>query len=232
MYAAALQQVIGEDPVQSRLQAVLAPALAPVLQYVARTPALSDAIASVAGVNSTLVHHLSAKAHPRIMMARHDTRHPSFQITTSDVAVGRAHSELKYQVSTGHPLPYNLNIHSFIHGTTTWLQVQQLTQIATPLLNTFSQGILQNPAARQALQDLTVTPNLEQLIQGLQNLTAITNPPVFSLLVRRPLSEKSCPIFASRLARHARLDDRHHRLAFLGAVLPTDHRYPTLACPS
>ena len=73
--------------------------------------------------------------------------------------------------------------------------MQQLTQIATPLLNTFSQGILQNPAARQALQDLTVTPNLEQLIQGLQNLTAITNPPVFSLLVRQLLSEKLCPTY-------------------------------------
>lgn len=73
------------------------------------------------------------------------------------------------------------------------MQVQQLTQIATPLLNTFSQGILQNPAARQALQDLTVTPNLEQLIQGLQNLTAITNPPVFSLLVRLLLRGPLCP---------------------------------------
>ena len=45
---------------QSRLQAVLAPALAPVFQYVARTPALSDAIASVAAVNSTLVSQSSA----------------------------------------------------------------------------------------------------------------------------------------------------------------------------
>lgn len=62
-------------------------------------------------------------------------------------------------------------------------QVQQITQIATPLLNTFSQGILGNPVARQALQDLTVTPNLERLIQGLQNLTQITNPPIISLLV-------------------------------------------------
>ena len=78
MYAAALQQVIGEDPVQSRLQAVLAPALAPVLQYVARTPALSDAIASVAGVNSTLVPHPSAEAHPRLTLALHDARHLSF----------------------------------------------------------------------------------------------------------------------------------------------------------
>ena len=84
---------------------------------------------------------------------------------------------------------------SFIQSDIACLQVQQLTQIATPLLNTFSQGVLQNPAARQALQDLTVTPNLEQLIQGLQNLTAITNPPVFSLLVRLLLSEKSCPTF-------------------------------------
>ena len=78
VYAAALQQVIGQDPVQSRLQAVLAPALAPVLQYVARTPALSDAIASVAGVNSTLVPHTSAKAQHRLMTALCDTWHPSF----------------------------------------------------------------------------------------------------------------------------------------------------------
>ena len=70
--------------------------------------------------------------------------------------------------------------------------MQEITQIATPLLNTFSQGILQNPAARQTLQDLLVTPNLEQLIQGLQNLTAITNPPVFSLLVRQLLSKDLC----------------------------------------
>ena len=63
-------------------------------------------------------------------------------------------------------------------------QVQQLTQIATPLLNTFLQGILGNPVARQALQDLTVTPNLELFLQGLQNLTQITQPPIVSLLVR------------------------------------------------
>ena len=53
--AAALQQVIQNDPVNSRLEAVLAPALAPVLQYMARTPAFSDAITAVAAVNSTLV---------------------------------------------------------------------------------------------------------------------------------------------------------------------------------
>lgn len=103
MYAAALQQVIGEDPVQSRLQAVLAPALAPVLQYVARTPALSDAIASVAGVNSTLVPHPSAKAqhylvpqssaeaHHKLMMALHDTRHHLFSPQPLITALGRAH---------------------------------------------------------------------------------------------------------------------------------------------
>ena len=53
--AAALQQVIQNDPVNSRLEAVLAPALAPVLQYMARTPAFSDVITAVAAVNSTLV---------------------------------------------------------------------------------------------------------------------------------------------------------------------------------
>ena len=83
--------------------------------------------------------------------------------------------------------------------------MQQLTQIATPLLNTFSQGILQNPAARQALQDLTVTPNLEQLIQGLQNLTAITNPPVFSLLVRQLLSGHVCPHTQLKTRTHAHI---------------------------
>ena len=62
-------------------------------------------------------------------------------------------------------------------------QVEQLTEVATPLLNTFLQGILGNPVARQALQDLTVTPNLERFIQGLQNLTQITEPPIVSLLV-------------------------------------------------
>ena len=64
------------------------------------------------------------------------------------------------------------------------MQVQEITQIATPLLNTFSQGILENPTARQVLQDLTVTPNLERFIQGLQNLTRITSPPIISLLVQ------------------------------------------------
>jgi hypothetical protein len=64
------------------------------------------------------------------------------------------------------------------------MQVQEITQIATPLLNTFSQGILDNPTARLVLQDLTVTPNLERFIQGLQNLTRITSPPIISLLVR------------------------------------------------
>ena len=104
MYAAALQQVIGEDPVQSRLQAVLAPALAPVLQYVARTPAHSATrIASVAGVNSTLVPHPSAKAqhylvpqssaeaHHKLMMALHDTRHHLFSPQPLITALGRAH---------------------------------------------------------------------------------------------------------------------------------------------
>ena len=53
--AAALQQVIQNDPVDNRLEAVLAPALAPVLAYMSRTPAFSDAITAVAAVNSTLV---------------------------------------------------------------------------------------------------------------------------------------------------------------------------------
>ncbi len=61
--------------------------------------------------------------------------------------------------------------------------MQQLTEVATPLLNTFLQGILGNPVARQTLQDLTVTPNLERFLQGLQNLTQITQPPIVSLLV-------------------------------------------------
>ena len=54
-YTAALQQVIQKDPVNSRLEAVLAPALAPVLEYMARTPAFSDAITAVASANSSLV---------------------------------------------------------------------------------------------------------------------------------------------------------------------------------
>ena len=53
--AAALQQVVQNDPVNSRLEAVLAPALAPIFAYVARTPAISDAITAVAGANSSLV---------------------------------------------------------------------------------------------------------------------------------------------------------------------------------
>ena len=74
--------------------------------------------------------------------------------------------------------------------------MQQLTQIATPLLNTFLQGILGNPVARQTLQDLTVTPNLERFIQGLQNLTQITQPPIVSLLVRCSAEREWLDIFA------------------------------------
>ena len=63
------------------------------------------------------------------------------------------------------------------------MQVQQLTEVATPLLNTFLQGILGNPVAKQALQDLTVMPNLERFLQGLRNLTQISKRPIISLLV-------------------------------------------------
>ena len=82
--------------------------------------------------------------------------------------------------------------------------MQQLTEVATPLLNTFLQGILNNPVARQTLQDLTVTPNLERFLQGLQNLTQITQPPIVSLLVRcrvRQLLHDACCSAALRASR-------------------------------
>ena len=49
---------------------------------------------------------------------------------------------LKYQNSSGHLSLCDLQISLFIQSATACVQVQQLTQIATPLLNTFSQGYL------------------------------------------------------------------------------------------
>ena len=55
--AAGLQDIINHDAFDQRLEQVLSPALAPVLTYVARTPALSGAITKVLSNDSPLVRH-------------------------------------------------------------------------------------------------------------------------------------------------------------------------------
>lgn len=53
--AAGLQSIIEHDALDQRLADVLTPALAPVLTYIGRTPALSNAITNVLSNDSPLV---------------------------------------------------------------------------------------------------------------------------------------------------------------------------------
>ena len=60
--AAALNRIIASDPFDQQLEAVLSPALGPLLSAIGRTPALSNAIASALNDNSAAVSrpaHLS-----------------------------------------------------------------------------------------------------------------------------------------------------------------------------
>lgn len=53
--AAALEGIIANDPFDQQLEAVLSPALGPLLSALSRTPAISNAIASALGSNSGVV---------------------------------------------------------------------------------------------------------------------------------------------------------------------------------
>lgn len=58
--AAALDQLTANDPFDQQLAAVLSPALGPLFSAISRTPAISNAIASALGTNSTVVSSLKA----------------------------------------------------------------------------------------------------------------------------------------------------------------------------
>lgn len=53
--AAALDQLTSNDPFDQQLAAVLSPALGPLFSAISRTPAISNALASALGSNSTVV---------------------------------------------------------------------------------------------------------------------------------------------------------------------------------
>ena len=53
--AAALNRIIANDPFDQQLEAVLSPALGPLLSAIGRTPAISNAIASALNDNSAAV---------------------------------------------------------------------------------------------------------------------------------------------------------------------------------
>ena len=53
--AAALEGIIANDPFDQQLEAVLSPALGPLLSAISRTPAISNAIASALGSNNGVV---------------------------------------------------------------------------------------------------------------------------------------------------------------------------------
>ena len=51
------------------------------------------------------------------------------------------------------------------------VQLQQITDVITPLLETFSVGILQNPYAFEALQNFTTSTGTQALLSALRNAT-------------------------------------------------------------
>ena len=57
--AAALNRIIANDPFDQQLEAVLSPALGPLLSAIGRTPAISNAIAAALNDNSAAVSHLA-----------------------------------------------------------------------------------------------------------------------------------------------------------------------------
>ena len=58
--AAALNRIIANDPFDQQLEAVLSPALGPLLSAIGRTPAISNTIASALNDNSAAVSHHAA----------------------------------------------------------------------------------------------------------------------------------------------------------------------------
>ncbi len=65
----------------------------------------------------------------------------------------------------------------------TAVQVQALTQAVTPLLKTFTVGILGNPFSYEALQNFTASPTAQALLGGLRNATDLGLPELQQVLV-------------------------------------------------
>jgi hypothetical protein len=62
-------------------------------------------------------------------------------------------------------------------------QVQAITQAVTPLLRTFTVGVLGNPFSYEALQNFTASPTAQTLLGGLRNATDLGLPELQRLLV-------------------------------------------------
>jgi hypothetical protein len=62
-------------------------------------------------------------------------------------------------------------------------QVQAITQAVTPLLRTFTVGILGNPFSYEALQNFTASPTAQTLLGGLRNATNLGLPELQRVLV-------------------------------------------------
>lgn len=63
-------------------------------------------------------------------------------------------------------------------------QVQTITQAVTPLLKTFTVGILGNPFSYEALQNFTASPTAQTLLGELRNATDLGLPELQRVLVR------------------------------------------------
>ena len=63
-------------------------------------------------------------------------------------------------------------------------QLQQITDVITPLLETFSVGILGNPFAFEALQNFTTSAGTQTLLATLRNATDVGLPLLQRVLVR------------------------------------------------
>ena len=63
------------------------------------------------------------------------------------------------------------------------MQLQQITDVITPLLETFSVGILGNPFAFEALQNFTTSTGTQTLLATLRNATNVGLPLLQRILV-------------------------------------------------
>jgi hypothetical protein len=55
IFAAGLERIVARDPFDQQLVAAFSPVLTPLLTYIGRTPALSNALVALAGQNTPLV---------------------------------------------------------------------------------------------------------------------------------------------------------------------------------
>ena len=62
--------------------------------------------------------------------------------------------------------------------------MKEITADVTPVLNTFSQGILQNPAAASVLNGLTSGPEVTAFVNQVQSLADLLSPNIQGLLVK------------------------------------------------